>query len=146
MDGEDSDLAIIDATDRYNGTKSVPKPANSNGAHKPSPVDDAERASRDAQIAHLESELEAWQRRTVIWRERALAAQALNEALNKHLDDLRVVLQHLPAPTPGPVEGGEPASSATQVEHAAPATRPTATATIAEWCNRVWRGFSNGVR
>ena len=49
-------------------------------------------APTDDQIALLEAEIADWQRRAVIWRERALSTQALNEALTKNLDDLRAVL------------------------------------------------------
>ncbi len=44
-------------------------------------------------VEALEAELADWQRRAVMWRERALSTQALNEALTKNLEDLRAMLQ-----------------------------------------------------
>lgn len=52
----------------------------------------AEAATPD-RVATLEGELADWQRRAVMWRERALSTQALNDALNNHLADLQAMLQ-----------------------------------------------------
>jgi hypothetical protein len=130
MDGDELDLSIIEATDEYSAsTKTVPDTASGNGSRAAIPVDEAEKAALTARIAHLEAELESWQRRTVVWRERALSAQALNEALNKHLEDLRLVIRRLPEPAP---DAAEPGVNAGEVERAAPTT-------VVEWCNRVFR-------
>jgi hypothetical protein len=44
-------------------------------------------------IEALEAELADWQRRAVVWRERAVSTQALNDALTNNLEDLRLMLQ-----------------------------------------------------
>lgn len=49
-------------------------------------------------VEALEAELADWQRRAVMWRERALGFQELNEALTKNLEDLRSVLTLRAAP------------------------------------------------
>jgi len=48
----------------------------------------------DRTVEALEAELADWQRRAVMWRERALGLQELHDALTKNLEDLRSVLQH----------------------------------------------------
>lgn len=53
-------------------------------------------------VEELEAEVADWQRRAVIWRERALSTQSVNEALAAHLEDLRAILQ--PRTTPEAVE------------------------------------------
>lgn len=66
-------------------------------------------------VEALEAELANWQRRAVMWRERALSAQTVNEALTKNLEDLRAMLQlrslldaarteHTSTPVRAPVE------------------------------------------
>ena len=67
-------------------------------------------APTDEQIALLEAEIADWQRRAVIWRERALSAQALNEALSKNLDDLRAVLALRTEAEAAPGGGSTPAA------------------------------------
>jgi hypothetical protein len=143
MDGDELDLTVIEATHEYRpgsgtalrapGTRAP----ETNGAHNGSAVEDAERASLEAQIRHLEAELENWQRRTVMWRERALSAKALNEALTDHLDDLRTVIQRLPVPA---VDQEIPRTSGVPIE---PGTEPHAehstSSAIVAWCNRVLR-------
>jgi hypothetical protein len=142
MDAEELDLTIIEATDEYrpgreNGTRNVEshgaETSSGNGTLAPR-SGDAERSSLESRIAQLEADVESWQRRTVMWRERALSAQALNEALNKNLDDLRVVVRAMAAGATQTREVKATGGSASQ--H--PAHQLTS-ATVVDWCNRVFR-------
>jgi hypothetical protein len=141
MDNEELDLSIIVATDEYNrATKTAAEPSAGNGTRSSDVAPaGAGKPSLDARITHLEAEVENWQRRTVIWRERALSTQALNEALNKNLEDLRTVIQYLPAPAQ------ESTRESAVIDQ--PAARPPATGAVVEWCNRVFRReFWTGTR
>jgi hypothetical protein len=150
MDAEDLDLTIIEATDDYrpgheNGTRNVGshgvETSSGNDTLAP-PSGDTDRSSLESRIAQLEADVESWQRRTVMWRERALSAQALNEALNQNLDDLRTVVRALAAGT----------THAPEVEVAdVPASqypaRQITSATVVAWCNKVFRrDFVNRLR
>jgi hypothetical protein len=64
-------------------------PAEVNPAGQIAPNGSAGPTSR---IEALEAELADWQRRAVVWRERALSTQALNDALTSNLEDLRTLL------------------------------------------------------
>jgi hypothetical protein len=173
MDVEELDLTIVEATAGYrpvhdNGTERVdservdservdagdaevvpdadlrmPRP-EAGPVEAPGDVGGAgsERSLLESRVAQLEADLENWQRRAATWRERALSAQALNEALNRNLEDLRMALQALAtAPTHAP-ESTE--SSVPATPHA---ERPVATATMVEWCNKVFRrSFWTGPR
>ena len=79
-------------------------------------------------VAELETALGEWQRRAVIWRERALSAQTLNDALRKNLEDLRVVLHGDSALVSDMVDRSSPPAAAT------PATQPQE-----QWWTRVFR-------
>ena len=68
---------------------------------KPLPDLAADHAT-DERVTKLEADLADWQRRAVLWRERALNVQALNEALTQNLDDLRAMLR-----LTAPPEGGD---------------------------------------
>jgi hypothetical protein len=137
LDAEELDLTIIEATDEYrpgheNGTRNVEsqgaETSSGDGTSAP-PSGNAERSSLESRIAHLEADVESWQRRTVMWRERALSAQALNEALNHNLDDLRTVVRAMAAratQTPEVLAGQYPA-------------RQLTSATVVAWCNKVFR-------
>jgi hypothetical protein len=81
-----------------------------------------------ARVAELETALGEWQRRAVIWRERALSAQTLNDALRKNLEDLRVVLH-----------SDSPLVSDMVDRSAAPATTTPATRPQEQWWTRVFR-------
>lgn len=82
--------------------------------------------------AAIDAELAAWQRRAVLWRERALNAQALNEALSENLDDLRTILHHLA------VEDADHGASTNGV--ATNGTKAAAHwATAEQWWNKLWR-------
>ena len=122
MDGSQVDLSIIEATDEYSA-RTVPTPASGNGVGNSVTV-------AEARIRHLESELEKWQRRTVIWRERALSAQALNEAMTKNLEDLRTLLQLVSV---RPIEDDAMAVQVPSVR------RPSATEAVSDWLTRVFR-------
>jgi len=76
------------------GVARRPPPPESNGTvdHPPATGAAVEPVTAD-QLASLEAEVADWQRRAVMWRERALSTQALNEALASHLEDLQAVLQ-----------------------------------------------------
>lgn len=154
MDAEELDLTIVEATDEYrpgheNGTRNVEshgaETSSGNGTLAP-PSGDAERSSLESRVGHLEADVESWQRRTVMWRERALSAQALNEALNQNLDDLRTVVRALAA-------GATHTPEMTHVSEAAdvPAgqypARQLTSATVVAWCNKVFRrDFVNRLR
>jgi hypothetical protein len=83
-------------------------------------------------VAELETALGEWQRRAVIWRERARSGQVLNEALRKNLEDLRVVLH------------GDATLVSDVVDRAATPATPATSATSAtqaqeQWWTRVFR-------
>jgi hypothetical protein len=80
-----------------------------------------------ARIAELETALGEWQRRAIIWRERARSAQTLNEALRKNLEDLRVVLH-------GDGSLVSDVVDRTSATGAVPATHPQE-----QWWSRVFR-------
>jgi hypothetical protein len=127
MDEQEFDLTIIEATDEYRPRhKAGPRNIESRG------TEDPERSSLESRVAQLEADVESWQRRTVMWRERALSAQALNEALNTNLDDLRVVVRAMA--TTHPPDVGLADAPRSQL----PARQPTST-TVVEWCNSVFR-------
>jgi hypothetical protein len=159
MDVEELDLPIIEATDQY-------RPGHQDGTSDfevdgvdTSPEDGADTFADDhvllprargtegslleSRVAQLEADVESWQRRTAMWRERALSAQALNEALNTNLDDLRLALRAVAAGathSPQPEVGGE-------VPAAPYEPRQLPSATVVEWCNRVFRrSFWTGQR
>jgi hypothetical protein len=150
MDAEELDLTIIEATDEYrpgheNGTRNVEshgaETSSGNGTLTP-PSGDAERSWLESRIAHLEADVERWQRRTVMWRERALSAQALNEALNKNLDDLRTAVRAMAA-----AATHTPEVKAADVPASQYPARQLPSATVVEWCNRVFRrDFWTGLR
>ena len=142
MDAEELDLTIIEATDEYrpghqNGTRND----EAHGAETPAgdgtpalPAGGDERPLLESRIAQLEADVESWQRRTIMWRERALSAQALNEALNTNLDDLRMAVKAMAAGATHPPEvktGDVPARQYPE--------RHMQSATVVEWCNRVFR-------
>jgi hypothetical protein len=143
MDAEELDVTIIEATGDYrpvahaNGTPKVESPGPETPP-EPGPVappaGDAERSVLESRIAALEADVESWQRRTIMWRERALSVQALNEALNTNLDDLRTALRALAPATPSAPEVEGTAMPASQHP-----VRPLASATVVEWCNKVFR-------
>jgi hypothetical protein len=142
MDAEELDLTIIEATDEYrsrheDGTRNVESHSaetrHGDDTRTP-PAGGAEWSFLESRIAQLEAEVESWQRRTAMWRERALSTQALNEALNTNLDDLRMALRAMAARathTPEVSVGDARASHY-------PA-RQLSSATVVEWCNRVFR-------
>ena len=137
MDAEELDLTIVEATDEYrpghgNGTVAVEshRAETSSGIGTTTPSGDTELSSLESRIAHLDADVENWQRRTVMWRERALSAQALNEALNKNLDDLRTVVQAMAAATTHRADVVVPGQRP---------PHPLTSATVVEWCNRVFR-------
>ena len=132
MDREEIDLSIVEATDEpTRATKIAPESVKKNGTRLvTAPSAASEKASSDAHIAHLEAELENWQRRTVIWRERALSAQALNDALNKNLEDLRTAFQFLPAP---------PETVTDDVVMSQSVVHQPVTDSVVAWCSKVFR-------
>jgi hypothetical protein len=131
MDREEIDRSIVEATNEHTrATKTAPESVKKNGTRLvTAPSAASEKASSDARIAHLEAELENWQRRTVIWRERALSAQALNDALNKNLEDLRTAFQFLP-----PHE-----STTHDVVMSQSVVHQPVTDSVVAWCNKVFR-------
>jgi hypothetical protein len=103
--------------------------ASTNGASAPSAsveaLETVEPTTTDDRIASLEGEISDWQRRAVMWRERALSAQALNEALSDHVQDLQGVLRLRMG---GDTDGGDAGPAA------AVAREP-----IEQWWMRVFR-------
>jgi hypothetical protein len=143
MDAEELDLTIVEATDEYrpghengNGGGSVDAHAAETrpGDGILAPPASAQRSSLDSRIEQLEADVASWQRRTTMWRERALSTQALNEALNRNLDDLRVTVRSMVAGATRTPEVEVRAVPARQHSE-----RPLPTATVVEWCNRVFR-------
>ena len=86
----------------------------------------------------LEADVDQWRRRAVIWRERALASEALSKALQQNVEDLRVMLDDFREFTRGLLSDDRDAVAAESSEHAskaalgAPADVPTAGVTEAE--------------
>lgn len=143
MEDQDLDLTIIEATDTYSlATKRAPRASarngdRANGATTALATDTDRDGDPDvpelrARVAHLEAEIDNWQRRTVIWRERALSAQGLNEALNRNLEDLRTAVQALAAPAP-------PRDDVIHDVGPSRDVAPPVSTTVVEWCNRVFR-------
>jgi limonene-1,2-epoxide hydrolase len=56
------------------------------------PIDEAAYADH---IAELETQVHDWRRRALIWRERTIAAQTLNDSLRANIDDLRKLARAL---------------------------------------------------
>jgi hypothetical protein len=144
MDAEELDLTIIEATDEYRPAhENDPRTVASHDAgaaarvavSTPPAAEGAEPSLLESRVAQLEADVESWQRRTIMWRERALSAQALNEALNTNLEDLRTALRALAAGPPHAPEAGAPDVSAGRT----PARQQPPSATVVEWCNRVFR-------
>jgi hypothetical protein len=103
----------------------APEPPAQNGDH-----------AAPSRIEALEAELADWQRRAVIWRERALSTQALNDALNANLDDLRTML-------PNRVPDEHDAHDAS-TPRAPVARAPGAPESFEPWWNRVFRRDTRG--
>lgn len=148
MAAEELDLTIIEATAEYrphqNGARHVaahvaetlPDDAPEEDLVTP-PAGGVEASLLESRIAELEDDVESWRRRAITWRERALSVQALNEALTTNLDDLRLAVRAMAVgatPTPEVDEGAGdvPASHY-------PARQPSPSATVVEWCNKVFR-------
>ena len=90
------------ANGRAPGASAAPRPPAPSVHAVPNQVSSPVRsASGDDRVAKLETELADWQRRAVLWRERALNVQALNEVLTQNLDDLRAVLRLTTPPEEG---------------------------------------------
>jgi hypothetical protein len=150
MDTDELDLTIIEATDEYRpGHETGARDVATHGVETPpdvgisaAPREGAERSLLESRIAQLEADVESWQRRSITWRERALSAQALNDALNTNLDDLRTALRALAAGA-----AHSPDTDAGDVTAGQQLAPQLPSATVVEWCNKVFRrSFWTGTR